>query len=54
MRIAITGASGHIGCNLSRELLKKGYLLRLMVNNYSASLEGLNAEFVSCDLLKRH
>ena len=50
MRIAITGASGHIGNNLSRALVKEGHQLRLMVNRRTNGLEQLDAELFRCNL----
>jgi dihydroflavonol-4-reductase len=52
MNIAITGASGHIGANLCRALLEKGHTLRVLVNRYTDSLEGLNLEFVKGNLME--
>ena len=53
MRIAITGASGHVGNNLSRALLAQGHELRLMVHRQDEGLQGLEAEVVRCNLLDR-
>jgi dihydroflavonol-4-reductase len=51
MRIAITGASGHIGTNLCRALLGEGHSLKVLINQYTRSLEGLDLEFVRGNLL---
>lgn len=51
MRIALTGASGHIGANLSRKLLEGNHKLRVLTNRFTASLEGLDLEVVKGDLL---
>ncbi len=53
MKIAITGASGHVGANLSRMLLEKKDLeLRLLQHHHGEALEGLNAEIIHGDLEK--
>lgn len=51
MKIAITGASGHIGANLCRELLKQGHQLRALVHAFKKSLEGLDLEQINGNLL---
>jgi dihydroflavonol-4-reductase len=38
MKIAITGASGHVGANLTRVLLKQDHRIKVLVNQYSGSL----------------
>lgn len=51
MKISITGASGHIGANLCRESLRQGHLLKVLVNRYTDSLEGLELELIRGSLL---
>jgi dihydroflavonol-4-reductase len=51
MRISITGASGHIGANLCRELISLGHTIKVLINRTSKSLEGLNLEIVKGNLL---
>jgi dihydroflavonol-4-reductase len=51
MRIAITGASGHIGVNLCRFLVREGHSVRGLIHKNSASLEGIHIEKVSGDLM---
>ena len=51
MKISLTGASGHIGTNLCRELLKQDHQLKVLVNQYTDSLKGLNIERVQGNLL---
>ena len=53
MKIAITGASGHIGANLCRELLKQGHQVRALVHNFKKSLEGLGLEQSNGNLLNK-
>ena len=51
MHIAITGASGHIGVNLCRFLVREGYSVRALIHKNSASLEGIPIEKVRGDLM---
>jgi len=51
MRISITGASGHIGANLCRELISQGHTLKVLINRSSGSLEGLKLTMVKGNLL---
>ena len=53
MNIALTGASGHIGTNLCRKLLENNHRLRVLTNQFTASLEGLDLEIVKGDLLNK-
>jgi len=50
MRIAITGANGHIGCNITRLLLEEGHELRLLVHQRQDSVAELGAELVRGDV----
>lgn len=49
----VTGASGFIGGNVARELLRQGYSVRTLVRKGSdrRNLEGINVEIVAGDLL---
>lgn len=51
MKIALTGASGHIGANLCRKLLDDNHDLRVLINQFTDSLEGLDLQVVKGDLL---
>jgi dihydroflavonol-4-reductase len=51
MKISLTGASGHIGANLCRELLDNNHDLRVLTNQYTASIKELDLEFVKGDIL---
>jgi dihydroflavonol-4-reductase len=55
MKALVTGATGFIGANLARELLKDGYQVRAMVRKDSVrrNLEGLKLEIVWGDLNDR-
>jgi dihydroflavonol-4-reductase len=51
MTVAVIGASGHVGNNLCRALLEKGYKVKALVHHNSASLEGLNLTQEKGDIL---
>jgi len=51
MKISITGASGHIGANLCRELLGQNHELRVLVNNFTDSIKDLDVEQIQGNLL---
>jgi dihydroflavonol-4-reductase len=51
MRIAVTGAAGHIGNNLVRALNERGIQPRVVVHEDVRGLEGLDVEQVKGDLL---
>ena len=50
MNIGITGASGHIGTNLTRELLKRGYKVKALDYNDTKGIEGLDVEKIKGSL----
>lgn len=52
-RVAVTGASGHIGANLVRELLGRGYEVVALVRKSSQALEGLDVQKVHGDVADR-
>lgn len=51
MRIAITGASGHIGAVLTRELIKNKHSLKLLIHEDTRGIQGLDYIPVNGDLL---
>jgi nucleoside-diphosphate-sugar epimerase len=51
MTVVVTGASGHIGANLVRELLGRGETVRVLAHRATRSLEGLDVEIVDGDVL---
>jgi dihydroflavonol-4-reductase len=53
MRVAVTGASGHIGANLVRELTGRGYEVVALVHKSSRALDGVDVERVYGDLADR-
>ncbi len=48
--VLVTGASGHVGANLIRSLLGRGYRVRALVHVDTAAIEGLDAEIVRGDI----
>ncbi len=51
MKIAVIGASGHIGNNICRALIEKGYSVKALIHEHAESLDGLNLEKESGDIL---
>jgi dihydroflavonol-4-reductase len=51
MVVAVIGASGHIGNNLCRALLEKGYKVKALVHEHADSLEGLDLVRETGDIL---
>jgi dihydroflavonol-4-reductase len=51
MIIAVTGANGHVGANLCRELLHKGHNVRALSHNHDQALRSLPIEIVKGDML---
>jgi dihydroflavonol-4-reductase len=50
MRVAVTGASGHLGANLVRMLLERGDQVRVLVRDDRRAIEGLNVETCPGDI----
>jgi dihydroflavonol-4-reductase len=50
MKIAITGASGHVGANLCRMLLDRGHKVKALIHNSVRGLEGLDLELINGDV----
>ncbi len=51
MSVLVTGATGHLGCNLVRALLAKGRRVRVLIHNTRLGIEGLDVEAVHGDVL---
>ena len=49
--VAVTGACGHVGANLTRALLKEGRDVRALVREDRRALEGLGVQAVRADIL---
>ncbi len=50
MKIVVTGASGHIGINLCRELIKQGHTIKALIHKNIKSLQGIPLETALGDL----
>ena len=50
MKIAITGATGHIGTNLVRVLLARGHRLRVLIHSSHDALDGADVERLQGDI----
>ncbi len=55
-KVLVTGANGHLGNNLVKELVKQGYDVRASVRNTTnvESLNGVNCEIVYADLTDKN
>ncbi len=51
MRVAVTGATGHLGVNLLRLLLERGHAVRAVVHRSDDGLDGLEVERVPGEVL---
>lgn len=47
----MTGASGHVGANLVRELIAEGFSVRALVHTTSKAISGLEVEPVYGDIM---
>ncbi len=54
MKVAITGASGHIGSCLVRELTTQGAQIRVLLHQSRKPFEGFPLEIIEGDLLNSH
>jgi dihydroflavonol-4-reductase len=50
MKIAVTGANGHVGANLCRSLIAEGHQVKVLIHHNINSLKGLNLEIVQGSL----
>ncbi len=46
MKIAVTGASGHVGANLCRELLQRGYSVKALIHHDDRAVRNLDVELI--------
>jgi dihydroflavonol-4-reductase len=51
MTVLVTGASGHIGANLTRELIKQNRSVRALIHKDKRGVEGLDIDVVHGDIL---
>jgi dihydroflavonol-4-reductase len=52
MKIAVTGASGHVGTNLCQMLLQHGHQVKVLVYNDLTGIENLPMEFIRGDVTR--
>lgn len=52
MKVAVTGASGHIGNCLVRELEKQGAGIKVLVHNFRSDLDSMDVELIQGNLLE--
>lgn len=50
MKIAVTGASGHVGTNLCRMLIDEGFSVKALIHSTTLGLEDLDLEIVRGDI----
>jgi nucleoside-diphosphate-sugar epimerase len=50
MLVVVTGASGHIGVNIVRELLAQGYKVKALIHSSKKALENLDIETFKGDV----
>jgi len=53
MLAIVTGASGHLGANLVRALVLRGWQVRVLVHRRTRALDGVDVERVSGDILNK-
>ncbi len=51
MKVAVTGASGHVGNVLCRELIKQGHRVRALIHHDTDDLGSIGVEMVQGDLM---
>src|SRR5689334_3437035 len=50
MQIAVTGATGHVGCNLVRTLVERGHSVRAVIHHERGGLDGVAVQLVEADV----
>src|SRR5512145_1572178 len=53
MNIAVTGANGHVGGNLCRELVSQGHSVKALIYSDDTALKGVSVGRISGDLSNR-
>lgn len=53
MKIAVTGANGHVGSNLCKALLQQGYQVRALTHKHSKAIQDLPIELFQGDILDK-
>jgi len=54
MKIAVTGANGHVGFNLCKSLLDKGHQVKALTHKHTESVSKLNLRLIKGDLLDKN
>ncbi len=54
MRIAVTGASGHVGNNLCRKLVSEGHTIKVLVHDDPDDLDSMNVKIVHGSILDKN
>jgi dihydroflavonol-4-reductase len=53
MKIAVTGANGHVGYNLCKSLIDKGFTVKALAHKNTSAIAGLNLTLIKGDLLEK-
>lgn len=53
MKIAVTGANGHVGSNLCKVLLEQGYQVKALAHRHTKAIQDLPIELIKGDLLDK-
>jgi dihydroflavonol-4-reductase len=54
LKVAVTGANGHVGANLCRALINKGYQVKALLYKDFRGIHDLKLEFIKGDILDIH
>ncbi|MCX6277653.1 MAG: NAD-dependent epimerase/dehydratase family protein [Bacteroidetes bacterium] len=54
MKIAISGANGHVGVNLCKALVERGHVVSALVHKHAGGLQGLPIQIVRGDILDKN
>lgn len=53
MKIAVTGASGHVGSNLCKKLFKNGFKVRALIHHNTRTIQDLPVELIEGNVLDK-
>ncbi|MBE0647688.1 MAG: NAD-dependent epimerase/dehydratase family protein [Bacteroidales bacterium] len=53
MKIAVTGANGHVGSNLCKALLQEGYQVKALTHKHTKAIQDLPIEIVKGNILEK-
>ncbi|MEI6435013.1 MAG: NAD-dependent epimerase/dehydratase family protein [Bacteroidota bacterium] len=54
MKIAVSGANGHVGVNLCKALVERGHFVNALVHKHAGGLQGLPIQLVHGDILDKN